>query len=168
MNTYTPTKQLPAREQLAKGVCLPYFVSDLDGPVNYHITLVVLTPAALDDLVIFSRKRAADHYPNPNDNRNGRLDYIPTDRERVDVIRHTLLNRTPMNSHILAGYPCSFDNLLFRIEKKGVDVDARQMELRRYVTRLISEHYPHLALECEHHLFLSENNLRNRSMRHEN
>lgn len=157
--TYIPTRQRSAREQAAQGVMIPYWIEDMDGPVTYHVKIMLLTPDELDRLVIFCRKQAAEFRPNPLDNRGDNLDYTPTNRERVDVLRHICLNRTEKNSGLLAGYHSSFDNLLHRIEKKGIDVARRQLELRRHVLALIAEHYPHLKTECEYQLFLKESGL---------
>lgn len=156
-------KQRPAAEQLAAGVSLPYWHDDreLDKPITYHMRILQLSPEELDWLVLYCRKRAAVVSPNPLDNRAS-LDYEPTDRERVDVLRHCAINRSSGNLHTLAGYTNSFDALLHRIKCKGVDVEARQLELRRHVLSLIAEHYPHLATECHYQYWLAETGLKNR------
>lgn len=154
--TYTPTRQLPAREQAAKGVILPYWVEDMDALVTYHLTLVLLEPEELDKLVIFCRKQAAEFRPNPLDNRGDNLDYTPSNKERHSVVRHCLLNRTPGNSNMLGGYMHSYDNLMHRIEKKGIDVEARQMQLRRHICALIDTYYPELKLESAEYLWRYE------------
>lgn len=159
---HIPLKQRPAREQEAAGVSLPYWVTDLDKPINYHLKLLLLTPEELDKLVLYARRHAQRVNPNPHDNRNGNLDYPPTNRERVDCLRHLCLNRTPGNMNTLAGYSSSFDNLLHRIERKGIDVAKRQLELRRQVLSLIAEHYPHLKTECEYQFWQAETGLKNR------
>lgn len=153
--TYTPTKQRSAREQAALGVCLPFWVHDLDAPVTYHMHLLVLSPEELNQLVIFARKEAARVNPNPLDNRDN-LDYNPSNKEKHAVIRHTCLNRTPGNSNMLGGYMHSYDNLMHRIEKKGIDVEARQMQLRRHVCALIDTYYPELKLESAEYLWRYE------------
>lgn len=155
--THTPLKQRSAREQEAAGVRLPYFVADLDGPINWHMTMLKLTMQELNNLTIYARKRAAKFNPNPLDNRNGNLDYPATQREMVDVARHILLNRSKMNLTTFAGYSQSFDNLLYRIAKKGIDVEARQLQLRRHVLMLIAATYPALTKECEYQYWLKEN-----------
>lgn len=154
-------KQRPAAEQLAAGVSLPYFVHDLSKPVQWHMRILLLSPAELDWLVLYARKHAAKVSPNPLDNRVS-LDYEPTDRERVDVLRHCAINRSSGNLHVLAGYTNSFDALLHRIKVKGVDVEARQLELRRHVLSLIAENYPHLATEAAYQYWLAETGLKNR------
>ena len=156
--TYIPTRQRSAREQAAKGVCLPFWVHDLDAPVNFHLTLLMLLPEELDKLVIFARKEAARVNPNPLDNREN-LDYSPSNKEKHAVIRHTCLNRTPVNSNMLGGYMHSYDNLMHRIEKKGIDVEARQMQLRRHVCALIDTYYPELKLESAEYLWRCERKL---------
>ena len=160
--TNIPLKQRPAREQEAAGVSLPYWVTDLDKPITYHLKLLLLTPEELDKLVIIARKEARRLNPNPHDNRGDNMEYPPTNRERVDCLRHLCLNRTPGNMNTLAGYSNSFDNLLSKIERKGIDVANRQLELRRQVLSLIAEHYPHLKIECEYQLFLNETGLKKR------
>lgn len=159
--TNIPLKQRPAREQAEHGVTVPYWQIDLDKPIVYHLKLLLLTPEELDKLVIIARKEARRMNPNPHDNRVS-LDYPPTNRERVDCLRHLCLNRTPGNMNTLAGYSGSFDNLMSRIERKGIDVANRQLELRRQVLSLIAEHYPHLKIECEYQLFLNETGLKKR------
>lgn len=153
--TYIPTRQLPAREQAARGVMLPYWIEDMGGPVTYHVKIMLLTPDELDRLVIFARKEAARVNPNPLDNREN-LDYSPSNKEKHAVIRHCLLNRTPINSNMLGGYIHSYDNLMHRIEKKGIDVEARQMQLRRHVCALIDTYYPELKLESAEYLWRYE------------
>lgn len=162
--SHIPIKQRPAAEQLAAGVSLPYWHDDreLDKPITYHMRILQLNPEELDWLVLYCRKRAAVVSPNPLDNRTS-LDYEPTDRERVDVLRHCAINRSSGNLHTLAGYTNSFDALLHRIKVKGVDVEARQLELRRQVLSLIAENYPHLKTECEYQLFLKEQKLNRRT-----
>lgn len=156
MNKPTPTRQLPAREAQAKGVLIPYFhpAERDDEPVNYHLTLLKLTPEELDKLVLICRKKAAIVCPNPLDNRTS-LDYPPTNRERVNALRHSCLNRTMKNCHQLNGYNASYDNILYRIEKKGIDVEWRQLELKLSILRLIAETYPDLATECREQQFHS-------------
>ena len=128
--TYIPIKQRSAREQAALGVCLPYFVGPDDVCVNYHLTLLVLSPEELNQLVIFARKEAARVNPNPLDNREN-LDYSPSNKEKHAVIRHCLLNRTPVTFNTLAGYANSYANLLSKIQRQGIDVIERQMLLEK-------------------------------------
>ena len=151
---HTPTRQLPAREQQAAGVILPYFVHDLDAPVNYHLTLVKLQMADLDRLVLWCRAHAAtvEWLHNPLDNRTC-LTYRATNRERVNFCKHSLINRSVYQTNLTNGYSGSYDQLLSKIERKGIDVAARQLDLKLCVLRLISETYPTLALECAEQIF---------------
>lgn len=155
MQKPTPTRQLPAHEAQAKGVLIPYFhpAERDDEPVNYHLTLVKFDREALDKLVLICRKKAAIVCPNPLDNRNGNLDYPVTDKERVGFLRHSAINRTDKNLHQMNGYSNSYDNLLYRIQKKGIDVAARQLDLKLAILRLIQASYPNLSLECEEQIF---------------
>lgn len=156
--TYIPTRQLPAREQAARGVMIPYFVANDDDYINYHLTLLVLLPEELDKLVLLCRKKAATFHRNPLDNRET-LDYQITDRERHAFLRHSGLNRTPNNIHQINGYHNSYDSILHRIAKKGIDVAERQLTFKRHVCALIAEHYPHLKTEGEYYLFRYESGL---------
>jgi len=156
---YIPTKQRTAREQQAAGVSLPYFVEDLDSPVNYNLTLVVLSPENLDKLVLICRKKAADVVPNPLDNRTN-LDYPVTDRERHGFLRHCGLNRTPGNMRTMSGYLGSYDSIIHRINKKGVDVEHRVAQFKKHVCALISTTYPNLALESSYYLWRTEHGVR--------
>ena len=134
--TNIPLKQRPAREQAEHGVTVPYWVTDLDGPLNYHLKLLLLTPEELDKLVLYARKEARRLNPNPHDNRGDNMEYPPTNRERVDCLRHLCLNRTPGNMNTLAGYSNSFDSLLSKIEtwlKRG-----RAKEERALVETLVA------------------------------
>jgi len=157
--THTPLKQRSAREQEAAGVIVPYWVKDLDGPINWHMKIMRLTPEELDRLVLICRRRAAELKPSPTDNRNGNLDYSPTNKERHSVVRHCLLNRTPITFNTLAGYANSYDNLLSKIERKGIDVTNRQMQLRRHICALIDTYYPELAMESADYLWRYERKL---------
>lgn len=157
--THTPLKQRSAREQEAAGVIVPYWVKDLDGPINWHMKIMLLTPEELDRLVLICRRRAAELKPSPTDNRNGNLDYSPTNKERHSVVRHCLLNRTPITFNTLAGYANSYDNLLSKIERKGIDVTNRQMQLRRHICALIDTYYPELAMESADYLWRYERKL---------
>ena len=154
-----PLKQRSAREQQASGINLPFWVEDLDKPVTYHLKLLLLTPEELDKLVLICRRRAAEIKPSPTDNRNGNLDYSPTNKERHSVVRHCLLNRTPVTFNTLAGYANSYDNLLSKIERKGIDVTNRQMQLRRHICALINTCYPELAMESADYLWRYERKL---------
>lgn len=156
--TYIPTRQLPAREQAARGVLLPYWVEDMDGPVTYHLTLVLLEPEVLDKLVMLCRKKAATFHRNPLDNRTT-LDYPIRDRERHAFLRHSGLNRTPKNIHQINGYHGGFESILARIVKKGIDVAERQLTFKRHVCALIAEYYPHLKTEGEYYLWRYESGL---------
>lgn len=157
--SHIPLKQRTAREQAAAGVTLPYWVTNLDGHVNYHLKLLLLTPEELDKLVLICRRRAAVLKPNPNDNRNGNLNYDPSNKERHSVVRHCLLNRTPVTFNTLAAYANSYDNLLSKIERKGIDVTNRQMQLRRHICALIDTYYPELAMESADYLWRYERKL---------
>jgi len=147
---YTPTRQLPARELLAMNIALPYFAHDLDAPVTYHLTVAIIDQDVLETLTIAARKHAAALIHNPNDNRGDNLDYQPRPKELVNFIRHMLINRTANNVGQGAGYHGGYDNLLHKIDKKGIDVAARQRLLKLQVLRLIATHYPTLAAECEY------------------
>ena len=153
---HTPTRQLPACELVKRGIGVPFFhPSERDHlPVNYHLTVVVLDNWELEALTIAARKHAAKLLPNPNDNRDGRLDYPATPKEQVNLIRHMLINRTINNLGQSAGYQGGYDNLLHKIAKKGVDVEARQRLLKLQVLRLIATHYPTLAAEAEYQSWL--------------
>jgi len=156
--TYLPTRQRTAREQLERGVSLPYWVHDLDKPNNFHLTLAILQPDDLDRLVLYCRKYAAKLKPNPNDNREA-LDYPVTNRERVSFLRHVCLNRTTKGLDKVCGYSASYESLLFRIAKRGVDVAAKQLEFKRNVALLISASYPALAEEAHYWFWQCENKL---------
>ena len=156
---HVPLKQRSAREQAEHGVTIPYFVSDLDKPIVYHLKLLLLTPEELDKLVLICRRRAAELNPNPNDKRNGNLNYDPSNKERHSVVRHCLLNRTPVTFNTLAAYTNSYDNLLSKIERKGIDVTKRQMQLRRHICALINTYYPELAMESADYLWRYERKL---------
>jgi len=156
--SYVPTRQRTAREQAALGVCLPYFVGPDDVCVNYHLTLVLLEPEELDKLVLLCRKKAATFHRNPLDNRET-LDYRITDRERHAFLRHSGLNRTPKNIHQINGYHNSYESILHRIAKAGIDVAERQLTFKRHVCALIAEHYPHLKTEGDYYLWRYESGL---------
>lgn len=157
MNKPTPTRQLPAREAQAKGVLIPYFhPAERDHlPIDYHLKLALIDRETLDKLVLICRKKAAEINPNPLDNRTN-LDYPVTNKERVGFLRHSAINRTLKNLHQPSGYHSSYDALLYRIEKKGIDVAWRQLELRLSILQLIAAHYPDLALECREQAFKSQ------------
>jgi hypothetical protein len=149
-------RQQSARDQRAAGVVLPYFVPDTEeamaAPINFNLTLAIFTPEGLDRLVLWCRKNAKVRFPNPNDVRRS-LDYPATDRERFNVLRHVGLNRTPVNITTPNAYHGSYENLMTRIQAKGVDVEARQRQLREHVCALIIANYPHLRVEAEQYLF---------------
>jgi hypothetical protein len=147
-----PLRQRSAAEQSAAGVIVPYWhPADRDHePITYHLTLVKLDITTLRRLTVLARIEAAgkDHLRNPLDNRMC-LDYPARDREMVNFLRHTALNRgSDKQAHLVTGYTNSFDNLLSKIERKGIDVEARQLDLRLAVLRLIAETYPELGTEC--------------------
>ena len=153
---HTPTRQLPAREQQAAGVVLPYFVreDELDLPINYHLTMVKLQMADLDRLVLWCRAHAAtvEWLSNPLDNRTG-ITYPATNRERVNFLRHGGLSRTMHQLQMPNGYANSYDQILSKIGRAGVDVAARQLDFKLCVLRLIAETYPELSLECQEQAF---------------
>ena len=69
------------------------------------------------------------------------------------------MNRTPVTFNTLAGYANSYDNLLSKIERKGIDVTNRQMLLRRHICALINTYYPELAMESADYLWRYERKL---------
>lgn len=150
-------RQRPAKELVEMGITLPYWVDDLDKPVSYHLTVLVLPLRVIDELTILARKDAAAKMPSPTDNRNGWLDYQPTDRERHALIRHMLLNRTSRNLGQGRGYINGYDNILFKIEKVGIDVRARQLAFKKHAYALIAQYYPTLRLEGEDALWRWQN-----------
>ena len=117
--------------------------------MTYHLQLLVLEPEALVKLAIICRKRAAEHFPNPLDNRTD-FDYPPTPRELVNTLRHTCLNRTPNTTHQLSGYHSIYENLIAKIKAKGIDVAQRSLDLKLAALTLIATYYPRLAAECAH------------------
>jgi len=151
---HTPTRQLLAREQQAAGIVLPYFVHDLDAPVNYHLTLVRLPMADLDRLVLFARAHAAtaEYLRNPLDNRTC-LTYGATNRERLNFCRHSLLNRSVYQTNLMNGYSNSYDQILRKIDRNGVDVAARQLDFKLACLCLIGQTYGELKLECAEQAF---------------
>ncbi len=155
--THIPVRQRPAREQQAAGVIIPYFhPADRDHlPVTYHLTLVKFPADVLERLVVAARVDAAskEHLRNPLDNRKG-LAYRAMPREIVNFLRHTCLNRSSeKQAHIPTGYTNSYDNIISKIERKGVDVAERIRAFKVNVLHLIASTYPDLALECEEQIF---------------
>ena len=165
MEKRIPTRQLPANELVKRGISLPYFhpVERDHESVNYHLTVMVLPLRVIDELTILARKDAAVKFVNPTDNRNGLLDYRPTDRERHALIRHMLINRTTNNLGQGRGYQNSYDQLLFKIEKVGIDVIARQRTFKQHVFALIAQYYPMLRAEGDYALWRWEQSLTNTS-----
>jgi hypothetical protein len=163
--THIPTRQLPARELIARNIAVPFWHEDDDKPVSYHLTVMVLPLRIIDELAILARKDAAAKMPNPTDNRHGSLDYPPSDRERHALIRHMLLNRTERNLGQGRGYQNSYDQLLFKIEKVGIDVIARQRTFKQHAFALIAQYYPMLRAEGEYALWRWEQSLTNTSRR---
>ena len=156
---HIPVRQRSAREQQAAGVMMPYFLPDtekaMSGPLNYHLTLVKFPVNVLQRLVVAARVDAAskDHLRNPLDNRKG-LRYPAMPRETVNFLRHTCLNRSSeKQAHIPTGYTNSYDNIISKIERKGVDVAERIRAFKVNVLHLIASTYPDLALECEEQIF---------------
>lgn len=127
----------------------PYFAESPEAPWNYHLFVVVLPIDVIDQLTMAARHYAAQVRPNPLDNRGENMHYPVRDKERVNMIRHCLINRTRTDASP-RDYPWGYDNLLFRIGAGGVDVEARQLTLKLAILRLIAEHYPDLVLECEY------------------
>ena len=156
--THAPTRQLPANELVKRGISLPYFhpVERDHESVNYHLTVMVLPLRVIDELTILARKDAAVKFVNPNDNRDGSLDYEPTNRERHALIRHMLLNRTEKNIGQGRGYQNSYDQILFKIEKVGIDVAARQLAFKKHAYALIAQYYPMLRRRRRRPLALAE------------
>ena len=157
MSEHIPVRQRPAREQQAAGVLIPYFhpAERDDQPVTYHLTMVKFPADVLDRLVLAARVDAAskEHLCNPLDNRKG-LTYRPMPREKVNFLRHTCLNRSSdKQAHIPTGYTNSYDNLLSKIKRKGIDVAERQLALKVAVLRLIAATYPELSLEVDEQIF---------------
>jgi len=155
--THIPLRQRSARAQAEAGVIIPYWhpADRDDEPLNWHLTLVKLPMDVLRRLVVAARKLAAasPHLRNPLDNRGDNLDYPARDKEMVAFCRHSLINRTPTQIYMINGYSGSYDNLLSKIERKGVDVKVRQLDLRLAVLHLIAETYPELVLECAEQAF---------------
>lgn len=154
---HIPVRQRPARDQQAAGVIIPYFhpVERDHLPVTYHLTLVKFPADVLNRLVVAARVDAAskEHLRNPLDCRKG-LAYRATPRETVNFLRHTCLNRSSeKQAHIPTGYTNSYDNIISKIERKGVDVAERIRTFKVSVLRLIASTYPELALECEEQIF---------------
>lgn len=154
---YTPMRQRSAKAQAEAGVLMPYFLPDtekaMSGPLNYHLTMVALPMDTLRRLVVLARIEAAskEHLRNPNDNRKG-LTYRAMPREMVNFCRHCLLNRTPVQTQ-MSGYTNSYDNLISKIERKGVDVAERILTFKVSVLRLIAATYPELSLEVDEQIF---------------
>lgn len=154
---HIPVRQRPAREQQAAGVIIPYFhpVERDHLPVTYHLTMVKFPADVLNRLVVAARVDAAskEYLRNPNDNRRG-LGYRAMPRETVNFLRHACLNRSSeKQAHIPTGYTNSYDNIISKIERKGVDVAERIVAFKVSVLRLIASTYPDLALECEEQIF---------------
>lgn len=155
-------RQRPARELMAMGITIPYFhPAEHDHlPVNYHLTLLLLPLPLIDRLAIAARKETVIKRPNPNDNRpEDGLDYPPSNKERHAFIRHLLFNRTARNLGQGRGYQNGYDNIIYKIEKAGIDVEARQIAFKRHAYALIAENYPTLATEGEDALWRWQNKL---------
>jgi hypothetical protein len=152
MDLTLPMRQQPAHVQQAAGVIIPYFVHDMAKPVTYHLTLAVLKPEGLDRLVRLCRRHAAEHFPNEHDNRET-LDYPITDRERHAFLRHCAINRSTGNANTVSGYMNGYDNLISKINRKGIDVDNRVRQFKEHVCALITATYPNLALESSYYLW---------------
>ena len=155
--THIPLRQRSARAQAEAGVSIPYWhpAERDDEPLNWHLTLVKLPMPVLAKLVVAARKMAAttEYLRNPLDNRGDNLNYPARPKEMVAFCRHSLINRTATQLHMLNSYSGSYDNLLSKIDRKGIDVTIRHLDLKLAVLRLIAETYPELALECEEQAF---------------
>ena len=127
----------------------PYFTDSSDAVRNYHLTIVILPIEVIDRLTMAARCHAAAVRPNPLDNRGDNMFYAVRDKERVGLIRHCLINRR-RHDDPPRDYGKGYDNLLHRIDKAGIDVEARQLELKLSVLKLIGSNYPILATECEY------------------
>lgn len=127
----------------------PYFAASPDEEWNYHLFVVILPLDVIDRLTMAARHYAAQVRPNPLDNRGDNMHYPVRDKERVNLIRHCLINRTRTDA-TPRDYPWGYDNLLFRIGAGGVDVEERQLELKLSILRLIACHYPALVSECKY------------------
>lgn len=158
MTVAKPLRQRSAAEQAAAGVSIPYWhPADRDHePINWHLTMLKLPRGCLRRLVVLARVEAAskEHLRNPLDNRGDNLYYPATPKECVAFARHALLNRGgPKQAHMTNGYTNSYDNLLSKIDRKGIDVADRHLNLKLAVLKLIAETYPELTLECEDQAF---------------
>lgn len=127
----------------------PYFAESPEAAWNYHMFVIILPIEIIDRLTLAARHHAAVVRPNPFDNRGDNMNYAVRDKERVNLIRHCLINRTRVDSGP-RDYPWGYDNLLFRIAKGGVDVEARQLDLKLAILRVIAANYPYLTAECEY------------------
>lgn len=127
----------------------PYFAASPTEPFNYHLFVQLIPLELIDKLTLAARHYAARIRPNPHDNRGGNMSYPVRDKERVNFIRHCLINRTRHDS-MPRGYPWGYDNLLFRIAAGGQDVLERQLDLKLSILRLIGDNYPTLAGECDY------------------
>ncbi|NLH94308.1 MAG: hypothetical protein GX466_08880 [Candidatus Cloacimonetes bacterium] len=162
--THIPMRQRSAKAQAEAGVLMPYFLPDtekaMSGPLNYHLTMVKFPVNVLERLVVAARVDAAskEHLRNPLDNRRG-LRYPAMPRETVNFLRHTCLNRSSeKQAHIPTGYTNSYDNIINKIERKGVDVAERILNFKVSVLRLIAATYPELSLEVDEQVFQSIHN----------
>lgn len=127
----------------------PYFATSPEVEWNYHLFVVILPLDVIDRLTMAARHYAAQVRPNPMDNRGDNMHYPVRDKERVNLIRHCLINRTRTDA-TPRDYPWGYDNLLFRIGAGGVDVEARQLDLKLGILAVIGETYPDLAKECRY------------------
>lgn len=158
MTVAKPLRQRSAAEQAAAGVSIPYWhPADRDHePINWHLTMLKLPRGCLRRLVVLARVEAAskEHLRNPLDNRGDNLYYPATPKECVAFARHALLNRGgPKQAHMTNGYTNSYDNLLSKIDRKGIDVAERIITFKVSVLRLIAATYPELSLEVDEQIF---------------
>ena len=110
----------------------------------------ILPMDVIDRLTLAARHYARQVRPNPLDNRGDNMNYTVRDKERVNLIRHCLINRTRVEA-TPRDYPWGYDNLLFRIAAGGgEDVLERQLVLKLSILRLIACNYPTLSTECEY------------------
>ena len=130
----------------------PYFVASPDEEWNYHLFVVILPLDVIDRLTMAARHYAAQVRPNPLDNRGDNMHYPVRDKERVNLIRHCLINRTRYDA-TPRDYPWGYDQLLFRISV-GSDspeiIAERQLDLKLAILKLIGEYYPYLKTETEY------------------
>lgn len=127
----------------------PYFADAPGQPFNYHLFVWVLPLDVIDRLTMAARHYAVQVRPNPLDNRGDNMNYPVRNKERVNLIRHCLVNRTRAEA-TPRDYPWGYDNLLFRIAQGGQDILERQLDLKLAILAIIRDAYPELADECRY------------------